>query len=197
MLDPRKSTPFPGESLGGLVIPAHPKAPNLGHLRPITIMVQAGRHLVITGAPGSGKDITLNALLDLPEAKDYVTPAVLRFHGAPGLPILKGCENDIADVGHPRAGYRAFRREASNRFPNRPTACIVMDQDFGAWRTSGSEEPAALSPNTVVVHLVSTQPQGLAAPFVGIRRMAEVLADLREGRTLREAVMGVTPLKPL
>lgn len=158
------------------------KGVDLGHLPVLLPLLRHRKDLLIVGDAGAGKDVTLNALLDLPESEGYVTPVALGFWTFPDeWGADPSQDNTILDLTHPGIGYSAFRGEARAQFPGQPTACVMQTEALGQGGLRGVRE------DTVVVALEHNPLAG--GPRVqGIRTAGAIRMDLTGGMGLREAL---------
>ena len=151
----------------------------LSHIPALRPLLEEGRHLIIAGRTGGGKTVSLNALLELPEAEAYVTPAKLGVQAS----LWPGMEpsNDLMGINTGSTGYLAFREEAGLRYPGQPTACTM--HHLALERDDLQQVP----PDTTVVLLQWFSITKKVEVF-GVRRIGEIQSD-RGWMSFRAALM--------
>lgn len=151
----------------------------LSHIPALRPLLEEGRHLILAGRIGGGKTVSLNALLELPEAEAYVTPAKL---GVPAFPWPGTAPtDDLTGINTGSTGYLAFREEAGLRYPGQPTACTMSH------RALEQDDLQLVPPDTTVV-LVQWFSMTRKVEVFGVRRIREILSD-RAWMSFRAALM--------
>lgn len=143
---------------------------SLSHIPDLSPLLVEGRHLIITGRSGGGKSVTLDALMKLAEAEAYLTPAKLDFRSIPAPFTNLTPWDEILSLTAPKTGYSAFRDEAEQRFPGRPTICTM--QSFVLDRDDIQQAPL----DTTVV-LVQWLEGTRKVTVLGVRKIEEIWAD--------------------